>query len=339
MTARSDMDERLLEEAMAWHVALESDDADWDGYTLWLEADPRHREAFDVVALTDRLVGEHRDDLRLLTAAPPPQVRRGGRRQMLFGGVAAALALAIGIPALMPKGDTVYATGAGETRRIALRNGAAIDLAPASRLVVKEGDENDLELAGGEAYFDVRHDPARALTIHAQGYAVSDIGTRFAMNLAGPALLVSVAEGHVAVGSEGNSPTNLAAGQKLVARGDEGTMRISRIAANDDLVLDNSSTHKTPAVKKWLLAHPRFELHFTPTSSSWMNLVERWFSELTNKKLRRGAHRSVRALNADIRAWIKTWNDDPKPYVWTKTADQSLESIAAYCTRINESRH
>jgi transmembrane sensor len=227
------MDERLLEEAMAWHVALESDDADWDGYTLWLEADPRHREAFDVVALTDRLVGEHRDDLRLLTAAPPPQVRRGGRRQMLFGGVAAALALAIGIPALMPKGDTVYATGAGETRRIALGNGAAIDLAPASRLVVKEGDENDLELAGGEAYFDVRHDPARALTIHAQGYAVSDIGTRFAMNLAGPALLVSVAEGHVAVGSEGNSPTDLAAGQKLVARGDEGTMRISRIAAND----------------------------------------------------------------------------------------------------------
>ena len=105
------------------------------------------------------------------------------------------------------------------------------------------------------------------------------------------------------------------------------------------LVLDNSSTHKTPAVKKWLLAHPRFELHFTPTSSSWMNLVERWFSELTNKKLRRGAHRSVRALNADIRAWIKTWNDDPKPYVWTKTADQILESISRYCTTINDSGH
>ena len=105
------------------------------------------------------------------------------------------------------------------------------------------------------------------------------------------------------------------------------------------LVLDNSSTHKTPAIKKWLLAHPRFELHFTPTSSSWMNLVERWFGELTNKKLRRGAHRSVRALNADIRAWIATWNDDPKPYVWTKTADQILESIARYCDRINESRH
>ena len=105
------------------------------------------------------------------------------------------------------------------------------------------------------------------------------------------------------------------------------------------LVLDNSSTHKTPAIKRWLAAHPRFVLHFTPTSSSWLNLVERWFGELTTKKLQRGTHRSVRALNKDIRDWIGTWNDNPKPYVWTKTADQILESIATYCTRINESRH
>jgi transposase len=105
------------------------------------------------------------------------------------------------------------------------------------------------------------------------------------------------------------------------------------------IVLDNSSTHKTPAIQKWLLAHPRFVLHFTPTSSSWLNLVERWFGELTTKLLRRGTHRSVSALNADIRAWMKTWNDDPRPYVWTKTADQILESIARYCDRINDSRH
>jgi transposase len=105
------------------------------------------------------------------------------------------------------------------------------------------------------------------------------------------------------------------------------------------LVLDNSSTHKTPEIKRWLLAHPRFKLHFTPTSSSWMNLVERWFAELTTKKLRRSAHTSVRQLNTDIRAWIETWNDDPKPYVWTKTADQILQSIAIYCQRINDSRH
>jgi transposase len=105
------------------------------------------------------------------------------------------------------------------------------------------------------------------------------------------------------------------------------------------LVLDNSSTHKTPAIQKWLLAHPRFVLHFTPTSSSWMNLVERWFAELTNKLLRRGTHRTVADLNADIRAWIDTWNDNPQPFIWTKTADQILESIARYCNRINDSRH
>jgi transposase len=105
------------------------------------------------------------------------------------------------------------------------------------------------------------------------------------------------------------------------------------------LVLDNSSTHKTPAITRWLAAHPRFQLHFTPTSSSWLNLVERWFAELTTKKLRRGAHRSVGELNADIRAWIQTWNNSPRPFVWTKTADQILQSIARYCTRINESRH
>jgi transposase len=105
------------------------------------------------------------------------------------------------------------------------------------------------------------------------------------------------------------------------------------------VVLDNASTHKTPAIKNWLVAHPRFVLHFTPTSSSWLNLVERWFGELTTKKLQRGTHRSVRALNTDIRAWIENWNDNPKPYVWTKTADQILESIARYCTRISDSGH
>lgn len=105
------------------------------------------------------------------------------------------------------------------------------------------------------------------------------------------------------------------------------------------VVLDNASTHKTPAVKRWLTNHPRFILHFTPTSSSWLNLVERWFSELTTKKLRRGTHTSVRQLNTDIRAWIDTWNDNPRPYVWTKTADQILASIGNYCRQINDSGH
>ena len=105
------------------------------------------------------------------------------------------------------------------------------------------------------------------------------------------------------------------------------------------LVLDNYGTHKTPMIKRWLLRHPRFHLHFTPTSGSWLNMVERWFGELTNKKIKRGAHRSVPALERDIRDWIEHWNEDPRPYVWVKPAEQILQSIARYCQRIYDSGH
>jgi transposase len=101
------------------------------------------------------------------------------------------------------------------------------------------------------------------------------------------------------------------------------------------LILDNYATHKTPEVKRWLLRHPRFHLHFTPTSGSWLNMVERWFAELTNKKIKRGAHTSVKALEKDIGDWIKNWNEDPRPYVWVKTADQILASLARYCERVS----
>ena len=108
----------------------------------------------------------------------------------------------------------------------------------------------------------------------------------------------------------------------------------------DDLavhvVLDNASTHKTPAIHRWLLAHPRFTFHFTPTSSSWLNLVERWFAELTTKKLalQRSAHRSIKELTADLDAWVAGWNENPKPFVWHKTADQILDSLKKYLTNI-----
>lgn len=100
------------------------------------------------------------------------------------------------------------------------------------------------------------------------------------------------------------------------------------------VVLDNSSTHKTPAIHKWLLQHPRFTFHFTPTSSSWLNLVERWFAELTRKLLKRSAHHSVAALTADLNNWVATWNDDPKPFVWHKTADQILDGLKKYLTNL-----
>jgi transposase len=105
------------------------------------------------------------------------------------------------------------------------------------------------------------------------------------------------------------------------------------------LICDNYGTHKTPAIKAWLAGHPRFHLHFTPTGSSWINQVERWFGFLTDQMIRRGVHKSVVALEKDIRDWIKTWNEDPKPFVWRKTAEEIIDSLARYCQRISGAGH
>ena len=105
------------------------------------------------------------------------------------------------------------------------------------------------------------------------------------------------------------------------------------------LVCDNLSTHKTPAIMRWLDAHPRFHLHFTPTSSSWLNQVERWFGLLTDKQLRRGAHKSLPALEKDIRTWVITWNENPRPFVWLKTADEIFERLNTYLQRIPGAGH
>jgi transposase len=101
------------------------------------------------------------------------------------------------------------------------------------------------------------------------------------------------------------------------------------------LVCDNLATHKTPEVQQWLARRPRFHVHFTPTGSSWINQVERWFGYLTDKKIRRSVHKSVQALEADIRDWIDNWNQNPKPFAWTKTAEEILNSLAEYITRIS----
>jgi transposase len=105
------------------------------------------------------------------------------------------------------------------------------------------------------------------------------------------------------------------------------------------LICDNYATHNTEAIKTWFLRHPRFHPHFTPTYSSWLNLVERWFAELTTRKLRRSAHRSVAELETDLTAWIQAWNDDPCPFVWTKTADEILEHPRKISSLINNSGH
>jgi transposase len=105
------------------------------------------------------------------------------------------------------------------------------------------------------------------------------------------------------------------------------------------LVCDNLATHKTPAIRDWLTRHPRFHLHFTPTGSSWINQVERWFGLLTEQLIRRGIHQSVVALENDVREWIRNWNHNPRPFVWTKTAEDILQSLAKYIAKISGGGH
>ena len=105
------------------------------------------------------------------------------------------------------------------------------------------------------------------------------------------------------------------------------------------LILDNYGTHKTPLIHRWLARHPRVHVHFTPTGASWINLVERWFGALTEKQLRRGVHRSTRELEAAILRYLEITNTQPTPFVWTKTADEILQSVALFCHRISNSGH
>ena len=105
------------------------------------------------------------------------------------------------------------------------------------------------------------------------------------------------------------------------------------------VVCDNLATHKTPLINDWLARHPRFRVHFTPTGSSWINQVERWFAYLTTQLTQRGVHKSVQALESDVRAWIQEWNSNPRPFVWKKTAEEILDSLARYLQRISGAEH
>ena len=102
------------------------------------------------------------------------------------------------------------------------------------------------------------------------------------------------------------------------------------------IVMDNYATHKTPKIKAWLARRPHYHVHYTPTSASWINQVERWFAELTRKRLRRGVHTSVRQLEADIRTFIDRHNENPKPFKWVKSADQILASVKRFCQKTQQ---
>lgn len=229
VTGPAEPDDALLDEALSWYRALEADDTDWDGYTRWFEADPRHRTAFDQIALTDRIVDEHIERLRSIALVEPDRRRRSSR-PWLVGAIAAALAAVVGLPMALRSTPDVTYEAARQARHIALPGGIAVDLAPGSTLVASAGDANRLALTRGEAYFDVTHDPARTLAIRAGDYAITDIGTTFGVNLSGRTVLVSVSTGQVAVDPPGAATAvTVSVGQQLLGSRDADTTTVATV--------------------------------------------------------------------------------------------------------------
>lgn len=226
MTRHTNIDEAITDEALSWRAELERDGADWDGYVGWLNADPRHRAAYDELDLIDAAVAEHRREInRLLRPSPtsePWLSRHISRVAGLAGvGIAAALAFVLAMPAVQDATSVrSYEAGGSAGRQIALADGIRVTLSPSSRIVVSGKGAERVELTKGEAFFDVRHDPARTLVVSAGRYSISDIGTRFSVNFAGTSFRVGVSQGAVAVSSDRTSAINVTAGKQLLSTGD-----------------------------------------------------------------------------------------------------------------------
>jgi len=191
----------IMDEAAIWHIASARDDMDWDSFTAWLEASPDHRAAYDEIALSDAMLAYHAPMLRADFADPvveaPPPVRRNWQ---VWGGVAMAASLAaiVAVPMALRDDARTYAT-TGTSQTIALADGSRIELAPRSRLTVKDG-ETRIALEGG-AYFSIKHDPSRALVVNAGPVEVRDIGTQFDVQADKGSARIGVSEGRVQVSS------------------------------------------------------------------------------------------------------------------------------------------
>lgn len=253
-------DIEIIERAVAWHQAIAGDDMDWAAFTEWLEADPCHRNVFDDITLTDTAIDAHRDEIRGLLRhqavrdaddAAQDRPATTGRRWFLGTGVAAALALAIGLPLIQSQQaqPIVYATNPGATRSVRLDDGSRLDLSADTALNVGPR-QHRVTLARGAAYFDVRHDPARQFVVEAGGYRITDIGTRFAIDLADGHVSISVAEGSVTVTPPAGDPLRLDAGDAMI-EGGSGQPRKVTVAAeavaawrHGRLIYDNATLAK-----------------------------------------------------------------------------------------------
>ena len=224
---------RIIDEAIIWHVASADDAMDWDVFTFWLEADPRHRACYQDIARMDATLLDHRDAIRAALAEHQAPTRSfpGRRARLSAWALVAAAAVAIGFmwfPGREVPQARVYATAAN-AMPVKLADGSTIDLAPRSRLTISGRDERDLALEGG-AYFTIRHDPARPLAITAGPVTVHDIGTSFDIQSDPENARVEVAEGHVRVDARSmDTPAPLQAGQSLRFDGQAGQVLIETV--------------------------------------------------------------------------------------------------------------
>lgn len=238
----------ILAEAARWHVASEDDAMDWDGFTRWLEADPRHRSAYDEIALTDDLVVAHRvglgdafgqiagdsrqDEITPAGSGDVIRIRFGRKWGWAATAIAATLAGVLAVPQFIDPAPKVYETAAG-AQRIPLDDGSTVMLAPRSRLTVAGRDQDRMALSGG-AMFDIRHDPDRQLTITAGDLRISDIGTRFDVQAQNAHVRVAVVEGRLQVSSDQlAAAVHLVAGRGLSFDGSEGTSQVVPVRPED----------------------------------------------------------------------------------------------------------
>lgn len=266
-------EDAILEQAIAWQQALARDDADWTGFTEWLESNPRNRVVFDEVTFFDDMIERNREAVR--TILPREETaRRGGRRWLIGTGIAAALVAAVGLPLLLqtPQASpVVYASRPGETRTVALADGSRIALSADSAVEVAD---HHITLDRGDAYFNIPHDPARRLTITAGGYRIEDIGTRFAIDTGADRVAVAVAEGRLTVTPPTGDKVTLTADQRLAGGRDAppritttipdavGSWRKGRLVYDDaplTMVADDVSRYRgSPVILDPALADRRF---------------------------------------------------------------------------------
>lgn len=218
-------EETVNREAVHWLDALKRDDADWDGFTRWLEADPAHREAYDSAALIDGLIETHRPALASLVDIAPARARAWPLWAGGSAAVAATVALGLMLVGPADQAARVFRTGTGPAKLVALADGTRVELAPATMLTVKDGGAT--LAVEGTASFVVPHRPDRSLSVEAGGLSVQDIGTTFEVATGGPVVRVQVAEGQVSVAApELAAPVKVESGKKLVVDRSTGTAEL-----------------------------------------------------------------------------------------------------------------